>query len=62
MLALGFVQHYAAILPPFIVPLALAYLLDPVLDKLERMGYTRVRAILVVYGVLLLAMMVGACW
>ena len=59
VLALGFLQHYAAILPPFIVPLILAYLLDPVLDRLEIMGYTRVRAILVVYGVLLLLLMIG---
>lgn len=59
VLVLGFLQHYAAILPPFLVPLALAYLLDPVLDRLESQGYTRVRAILIVYGILLLALMVG---
>lgn len=59
VLALGFLQHYAAILPPFVIPLILAYLLDPVLDRLEKRGYTRVRAIVVVYGFLLLVLMLG---
>lgn len=54
LLVLGFLGHFRALLPPFVVPLLLAYLLDPLLDAMERRGYTRVRAILVVYGVTLL--------
>lgn len=54
LLVLGFLGRFRALLPPFVVPLLLAYLLDPLLDAMERRGYTRVRAILVVYGVTLL--------
>lgn len=54
LIVLGFLGHFRALLPPFVVPLLLAYLLDPLLDAMERRGYTRVRAILVVYGVTLL--------
>lgn len=38
------------LLPPFLAALFLAYLLDPVLDQLEAHGSSRVRAILIVYG------------
>jgi len=38
------------LLPPFLAALFLAYLLDPVLDQLEAQGASRVRAILIVYG------------
>ncbi|MCC7493377.1 MAG: AI-2E family transporter [Fimbriimonadaceae bacterium] len=52
----GLVYQLRAVLPPFIVPLVLAYLLDPVLDRLERRGLSRTRAILLVYAALLTLM------
>lgn len=54
---LWFLGHFRGILAPFVVPLILAYLLDPVLDALQKRGYTRVRAILMVYAFLLLLML-----
>lgn len=53
LLLLAFLRRFQALLPPFVVPLVLAYLLDPVLDRLEARGMSRVRAILVVYGAVL---------
>lgn len=61
LILLGLVHRYRHLLPPFVVPLILAYLLDPLLDALERRGFSRVRAIIVVYAgllALLLAAMV----
>lgn len=60
LIVLWFLSHFRSILAPFVVPLILAYLLDPVLDSLERRGHTRVRAILVVYAAVLLLMVVAA--
>ncbi|NUQ00523.1 MAG: AI-2E family transporter [Armatimonadetes bacterium] len=54
ILLLAAVHHFRAILPPFVVPLILAYLLDPILDRLEHEGFSRVRAILLVYVVVML--------
>ncbi len=55
----GLAYHFRALLPPFGVPLLLAYLLDPVLDRLERAGHSRVKAIGIVYATLLLALGIG---
>ncbi len=55
----GLVYHFRALLPPFIVPLVVAYLLDPLLDRLERVGHSRTRAILVVYATLLILFALG---
>lgn len=40
------------LLLPFVVPLALAYLLDPLLDWLESQGLSRLRAVIWVYATL----------
>ena len=41
---LGFVWIFADVLLPFIAGMALAYFLDPVADRLERMGASRIVA------------------
>jgi len=47
------------LLPPFATALALAYLLDPLLDRLEARGYSRVRAIGLIYGLFFLLFLLG---
>ncbi|UCC69221.1 MAG: AI-2E family transporter [Armatimonadota bacterium] len=48
-----------AILLPFALGAVIAYLLNPMIDRLERKGWTRSRAIWVVFGVFLLFFAVG---
>ncbi len=57
--ALGFLQP---ILIPFAVAGVLAYLLDPAVNWLQRMGTTRQRAVIAVFAVLSLAMIGIALW
>jgi len=47
---LGILFWLRSLLPPFVLAFVLAYLLDPVLDFLERQGMSRIRGILWVYG------------
>lgn len=59
ILLLGLLILLRRLLPPFAVALALAYLLDPLLDRLETRGYSRVRAIGLVYGLFSLLFLLG---
>ncbi len=54
--ALYFLAQVAAILPPFLIAFFLAALLDPTLRYYERRGVNRVRAILLIYGLTLVAL------
>lgn len=56
---LGFLQP---ILIPFAVAGVLAYLLDPVVERLERWGTTRQRAVMAVFAVMTLAIIGIALW
>jgi predicted PurR-regulated permease PerM len=60
--ALGRVLHlFAPVLWPLAVAAALAYLLDPVVDWLERRKMKRQRAIILVFGVAVLVILgIGA--
>lgn len=50
LLAVGFLLHLLSpILMPFLVALALAYLWDPVVDRLERLGLSRTLGVSVVF-------------
>lgn len=45
---LGFIWLFADVLLPFIAGMALAYFLDPVADRLERMGMSRIIATVII--------------
>lgn len=46
-------------LPPFLIAFAVAWLLDPVLDRLQRRGVRRFVAVLGIYGVFLIVFVAG---
>jgi predicted PurR-regulated permease PerM len=47
-------------LPPFLIAFATAVLLDPLLDRLERRSWSRLAAVLLVYGCFLLVFLIVA--
>ncbi|MCX6375062.1 MAG: AI-2E family transporter, partial [Armatimonadetes bacterium] len=51
----AFLYLVRSILPPFVIAFAIAWLLDPLLDKIQRRGCPRVLAITGVYVVFLAA-------
>ncbi|MGE0256089.1 MAG: AI-2E family transporter [Alphaproteobacteria bacterium] len=55
-LAILLLWAFSAILLPFVVALALAYLLDPLADRLERRGVGRTLATVLILGVLILGL------
>jgi predicted PurR-regulated permease PerM len=60
LIAAGFfLYNVRGILPPFIIAFAAAWLLDPVLDKLQKQGCSRLVAVVGVYAVFLLVFVVG---
>lgn len=60
LVAVGFVHLLQPILMPFLVAAALAYLWDPVIDRLERIGLARTLCVVLVFTLmtLLVALMV----
>lgn len=60
LLAASALRYLGSLLLPFVVPLALAYLLDPLLDWLETRGLTRTRAVLAVYVAFFCLLLVAA--
>ena len=54
-----FVWLFSSILLPFVAGLVLAYFLDPVADRLERMGMSRLWATLVILGVFVILFVVA---
>ena len=63
LLALAFVglslYVFSGILLPFVAGLALAYFLDPLADRLERVGFSRMWATVVILGVFVLVFVIG---
>ena len=55
----AFLYLVRSILPPFVIAFAIAWLLDPLLDKMQRRGCPRVLAITGVYLVFLAAFVIG---
>lgn len=53
-----FLWIFRQVLPPFIAGMALAYFLDPVADRLERLGFSRVLATSTIVGLFLIAFVV----
>ena len=62
MLALvGFgVYLFANVLTPFIAALALGYVLDPIADRLQKLGMSRVFATLIILAFFILLLMIVA--
>lgn len=54
-----FVWLFSSILLPFVAGLVLAYFLDPIADRLERMGMSRLWATLVILGVFVVLFVVA---
>ena len=55
-----FLIVFSAILLPFVAGMALAYFLDPIADRLERLGLSRLAATIVILLVCLLALTIAA--
>jgi len=55
-----FLYRVRQILLPFVVGAIIAYLLNPVIDRLERRGWSRIRAIWFVFGLFLLVFLLAA--
>jgi predicted PurR-regulated permease PerM len=60
--ALAFLYLVRSILAPFMVALVIAVLLEPTVTKLRLRGYTRTRAILLVFGAFLLVLVAAGIW
>jgi len=60
LLVLWLLYQVRGILLPFIAGAIIAYLLNPGIDRLERRGWQRTRAIWVVFGIFLLVFIAGA--
>jgi predicted PurR-regulated permease PerM len=56
VLFLGFVYLFSSILLPFVAGMALAYFLDPVADRLQRLGLSRLMATIVILASFLLVL------
>lgn len=54
-----FLYFVRGVLPPFIIAFAIAWLLDPLLDRIQRMGCSRIIAIAGVYALFLGVFMLG---
>ncbi|HVT34288.1 MAG TPA: AI-2E family transporter [Nevskiaceae bacterium] len=52
---LGFLWALAPILPPFVIGAGLAYLGDPIVDRLQRRGFSRTAGCVIVFAVLTVA-------
>jgi len=59
LLVIWLLYQVRGILLPFVLGAAIAYLLNPGIAQLERRGYPRERAILVVFGVFLVALVLA---
>jgi len=61
LLSILFLWHVQAILPPFIIAVFLAAMLDPIVRYLEKHGKSRVQAVLTIYllGLLLIVLVVA---
>ncbi len=46
-------------LPPFLIAFAIAWLLDPVLDRLQKRGVSRIIAVVAIYGCFLIVFVIG---
>ncbi len=55
----AFLYAVRSTLPPFLIAFAIAWLLDPVLDRLHHSGVRRIVAVLSIYGVFLIIFAVG---
>ncbi|WP_205957851.1 AI-2E family transporter [Paracoccus salipaludis] len=51
-----------AAIMPFVLGMAIAYLLDPVVDRLERAGVSRVLAVVLITGLAVLALATALVW
>lgn len=56
---IGFLYVFSAILLPFFAGMILAYFLDPVADRLERWGLSRMAATIVILVMFLIALVLG---
>ena len=54
-----FLIVFSSVLLPFVAGMALAYFLDPVADRLERFGLSRLTATIVILLIFLMALVVG---
>src|SRR5690606_8364286 len=54
-----FLVVFSSILLPFVAGMALAYFLDPVADRLERLGLSRLVATILILFFFLIALVVG---
>lgn len=54
-----FLYEVRGILPPFLIAFAVAWLLDPLLDRIQRMGCSRIMAITGVYALFLGVFLLG---
>ena len=55
----GFLYLVRGVLPPFVIAFVIAWLLDPLLDRLQKRGYPRILAVSAVYIVFLAAFILG---
>ena len=54
-----FLVVFSSVLLPFVAGMALAYFLDPVADRLERLGLSRLAATIVILLIFLMALILG---
>jgi len=59
VLLVGFLYLVRGILPPFLIAFAVGWLLDPLLDRLQRRGLRRIYAVSSVYVLFLILFVVG---
>ncbi|MBP6963422.1 MAG: AI-2E family transporter [Armatimonadetes bacterium] len=56
---IAFLYAVRSTLPPFLIAFAIAWLLDPVVDRLQKRGLARIWSVLAIYAIFLAAFIVG---
>lgn len=62
VLFLALVYRVGSVLVPFVMGTAIAYFLDPLADRLQRLGFSRGWAVAIIALVVLSALVAGALW